>query len=178
MKTKHQHFKIYKPYGMLSQFDSNAKHEQKKRFLSELGTFTDGTMPIGRLDKKSEGLLLLTTDGKLSNHINQSGIEKEYYALVDGAISAKAIQKQFTFDKKAILSGFILGIVNYYSIYMLLKALDAENFESSTIFTVNNVAIVMLSTLIGLLFFKEKLSIKNWSGIAIAIISIILVTLA
>lgn len=92
MKTKHQHFKIYKPYGMLSQFDSNAKHEQKKRFLSELGTFTDGIMPIGRLDKKSEGLLLLTTDGKLSNHINQSGIEKEYYALVDGAISAKAIQ--------------------------------------------------------------------------------------
>lgn len=95
-----------------------------------------------------------------------------------GFISAKAIQKQFTFDKKAILSGFILGIVNYYSIYMLLKALDAENFESSTIFTVNNVAIVMLSTLIGLLFFKEKLSTKNWSGIAIAIISIILVTLA
>lgn len=77
---------------MLSQFDSNAKHEKKKRFLSELGTFTDGIMPIGRLDKKSEGLLLLTTDGKLSNHINQSGIEKEYYALVDGAISAKAIQ--------------------------------------------------------------------------------------
>ena len=93
MKTKHQHFKIYKPYGMLSQFDSNAKHEQKKRFLSELGVFPDGTMPIGRLDKKSEGLLLLTTDGKLSNHINQSGIEKEYYALVDGAISAKAIQE-------------------------------------------------------------------------------------
>lgn len=91
METKHQHFKIYKPYGMLSQFDSNAKHEQKKRFLSELGTFPEGTMPIGRLDKKSEGLLLLTTDGKLSNFINQSGIEKEYYALLDGAISAKAI---------------------------------------------------------------------------------------
>jgi 23S rRNA pseudouridine2457 synthase len=45
------------------------------------------------LDEKSEGLLLLTTDGKLSDHINQSGIEKEYYALVDGDISAKAIQQ-------------------------------------------------------------------------------------
>ncbi|WP_148638340.1 pseudouridine synthase [Olleya sp. ITB9] len=88
----HKHFKIYKPYKMLSQFSSNAKKEQRKHFLSELGTFPEGTMPIGRLDEKSEGLLLLTTDGKLSDYVNQSGIEKEYYALVDGEISAKAIQ--------------------------------------------------------------------------------------
>ena len=61
---------------------------------------------------------------------------------------------------------------------MLLKALQFEGFESSTIFTVNNVAIVMLSTLIGLSFFKEKLIAKNWIGIGLAIISIALVTLA
>ena len=78
---------------MLSQFSSNAAKEQKKRFLGELGDFPGGIMPIGRLDEKSEGLLLLTTDGKLSDHVNQSGIEKEYYALVDGDISAKAIQQ-------------------------------------------------------------------------------------
>lgn len=77
---------------MLSQFSSNASKEQKKRFLKELGEFPEHIMPIGRLDEKSEGLLLLTTDGKLSDHINQSGIEKEYYALVDGDISAKTIQ--------------------------------------------------------------------------------------
>ena len=93
METSHKHFKIYKPYRMLSQFSSNAAKEQKKRFLSELGDFPQGIMPIGRLDEKSEGLLLLTTDGKLSDHVNQSGIEKEYYALVDGDISAKAIQQ-------------------------------------------------------------------------------------
>ena len=95
-----------------------------------------------------------------------------------GLLSAKAIQKQFTFDPKSIVSGIILGVVNYYSIYMLLKALNAENFESSTIFTVNNVAIVMLTTLIGLLMFKERLLTKNWIGIGIAILSIILVTLS
>ncbi len=72
---------------MLSQFASNANKQKRKRFLGELGQFPAGTMPIGRLDEKSEGLLLLTTDGKLSNHINSSGIEKEYYALVDGDIS-------------------------------------------------------------------------------------------
>mgnify|MGYP000271205586 FL=1 len=95
-----------------------------------------------------------------------------------GLLSAKAIQKQFTFDPKSIVSGVILGVVNYYSIYTLLKALNVENFESSTIFTVNNVAIVMLTTLIGLLLFKERLLTKNWIGIGVAVLSIILVTLS
>jgi drug/metabolite transporter (DMT)-like permease len=90
----------------------------------------------------------------------------------------KSINKNITLSYKPVLGGVILGIVNYYSIYTVLKALNAENFESSTIFTVNNVAIVMLSTLVGLLLFKEKLLIKNWIGIGIAIISIVLVTFA
>ncbi|WP_452223013.1 EamA/RhaT family transporter [Lacinutrix chionoecetis] len=93
-------------------------------------------------------------------------------------LAVKAIKGTLTIDYRSIFGGIILGVANYYSIYMLLKALQIENFESSSIFTVNNVAIVMLSTVIGLAFFKEKLSIKNWSGILMAIISIALVTLS
>lgn len=88
----HKHYKLYKPYGMLSQLSSNdARQLRKKRFLTELYDFPKGIMPIGRLDEKTEGLLLLTTDGKLSNTINRSGIEKEYYVQVDGAITQEAI---------------------------------------------------------------------------------------
>jgi multidrug transporter EmrE-like cation transporter len=47
--------------------------------------------------------------------------------------------------------------------------------ESSTAFTLNNVGIVILSTLFGLFIFKEKLILKNWLGIVIAIVSILLV---
>ncbi len=91
--VNHKHFKIYKPYGMISQLSSNdARQLRKKKFLSELYDFPEGTMPIGRLDEKSEGLLLLTTDGKLSDTVNRSGIEKEYYAQVDGTITAEAIE--------------------------------------------------------------------------------------
>lgn len=61
--------------------------------LGELFDFPEGSMSIGRLDEKSEGLLLITTDGKLSNLINSSAIQKEYYALVDGAITKEAITK-------------------------------------------------------------------------------------
>jgi 23S rRNA pseudouridine2457 synthase len=88
----HRHFKIYKPYGVLSQFISNSKHQRRKRFLGELHDFPEGSMAIGRLDEKSEGLLLITTDGKLSAHITGSKVEKEYYALVDGAIDDDAIE--------------------------------------------------------------------------------------
>ena len=87
---------------MLSQFASNSTQQKRKRFLGELGEFPENTMPIGRLDEKSEGLLLLTTDGKLSDYINSSGIEKEYYALVDGAISENQIAQL----KKGVEIGF------------------------------------------------------------------------
>ncbi|MBC3757724.1 pseudouridine synthase [Hyunsoonleella sp. SJ7] len=84
---------IYKPYGYLSQFRSRDSKQQSKRFLMELYYFPEGTMAIGRLDEKSEGLLLLTTDGKMSDYINSQKVEKEYYALVDGDISEEAISK-------------------------------------------------------------------------------------
>lgn len=90
----HSHYKIYKPYGMLSQLSSNNIRELKKKlFLSELYDFPKGIMPIGRLDEKSEGLLLMTTDGKLSDTINRSGIEKEYCAQLDGEITEDAIKQ-------------------------------------------------------------------------------------
>jgi 23S rRNA pseudouridine2457 synthase len=93
MDTRSFHFKLYKPCGIISQLISkNPRELRKKKFLSELYSFPDGVMPIGRLDEKSEGLLLLTTDGKLSDTINRSGVEKEYYAQLDGEISNEAIK--------------------------------------------------------------------------------------
>ncbi|CAM3607433.1 pseudouridine synthase [Zobellia roscoffensis] len=88
----HQHYKIYKPFGFISQMGSNnIKEKRSKRFISELYPFDDSVMAIGRLDLKSEGLLLMTTDGKLSDTVNRSGIEKEYYAQLDGIITPEAI---------------------------------------------------------------------------------------
>jgi 23S rRNA pseudouridine2457 synthase len=89
----HRHFIIYKPYGYLSQFASNASKQQSKKFLGALHGFPEGIMAIGRLDEKSEGLLLITTDGKTSDYINSQKVEKEYYALVNGDITPDAIEQ-------------------------------------------------------------------------------------
>lgn len=91
---EHFHFKVYKPFGMLSQLTSGEDRQlRKKRFLSELSDFPEGTMPVGRLDEKSEGLLLMTTDGKWSDDINRSGIEKQYLVQLDGLVTIDAIDK-------------------------------------------------------------------------------------
>jgi 23S rRNA pseudouridine2457 synthase len=91
---KHCHFIVNKPFGMLSQMTSGEDRQlRKKRFLSELYDFPEGLMPIGRLDEKSEGLLLMTTDGKLSDTINNSGIEKEYLVQLDGVITKEELKK-------------------------------------------------------------------------------------
>lgn len=64
--------------------------------LGELFDFPAETMSIGRLDEDSEGLLLLTTNGKVSAAITGSGVEKEYYVQVDGEISPEAVEQMRT----------------------------------------------------------------------------------
>ncbi|MEC3966982.1 DMT family transporter [Flagellimonas halotolerans] len=92
-------------------------------------------------------------------------------------VGIKAVKTPLKVNFKNTLGGIALGVPNYFSIYFLIRALRSDILSSAAIFTLNNVAIVMCSTLFGILLFKEKLSLKNWSGVALAILSIILVAL-
>ena len=117
----HSHFKIYKPVGVLSQMTSGeARQLRKKRFLTELYDFPEGIMPIGRLDEKSEGLLLMTTDGKLADYINNAGIEKEYWVQLDGIIDSLCLRK--------LESGVTIGI---FGKSYLTKPCKVEKLENA-----------------------------------------------
>ena len=87
---EHRHFIHHKPYGYLCQFVCELP---KKKLVGSLYNFPEGTMAIGRLDEQSEGLLLLTTDGQVSEHIRSRHIEKEYYAQLDGLVTDEAIKE-------------------------------------------------------------------------------------
>ena len=93
-------------------------------------------------------------------------------------LGVKTIKKRVPFGRKNIIAGIVLGVPNYYSIVFLIKALQNKDFESSTLFTINNVAIVIVSTLVGLFLFREQFSLKNKIGVALAILGIVLVTIA
>ena len=88
------------------------------------------------------------------------------------------INGKFKFQFKNIVGGILLGVPNYFSFYFLVKALRSGILESSGIFTVNNVGVVLISTMAGILLFKEKLLPKNWLGIILAILGIFFVALA
>ena len=81
------------------------------------------------------------------------------------------------FSKDTFKYGIILGIVNFGSIYFLLKSLSFKNLDASTIFPINNVGIVALSALIGWIVFKQKLSGIKIVGLFLAISAVYLLSL-
>ena len=97
--SNHNHFIFHKPYGTISQFVN--PHKRKKKLLGDFFNFPKKTMAIGRLDVNSEGLLLLTTNGKVSEYIRSKKVEKEYYVQVDGCIS----QNDINFLKNGVVIG-------------------------------------------------------------------------
>lgn len=113
---------LNKPYGYLSQFVNNGPKKGKKKLLGELFEFPPNTMAIGRLDEPSEGLLLLTTDGQMSEIVRSSKYEKEYYAQVDGLITDKAIE-QLTIGVEIGYNG-----KKYLTKNCIAKIIDEPNF--------------------------------------------------
>ncbi len=77
-----------------------------------------------------------------------------------------------TFQPKNILVGSLLGSFNFGSMYFLILAFDSKILDSSILFGINNVGVVVLSVPIGVLGFSEKLSLINKIGVICCIIAI------
>ena len=75
---------------------------------------------------------------------------------------------------KSALGGLALGTVNFFSTCCIYQAMRV--FDNVVMFPVYNIGVVCLSALAGWLLFKEKLTWKNYLGLSIAIIAVILIT--
>ena len=78
-----------KPFAILSQFTSEPPHRVLAEYINHKGFY-----PAGRLDKDSEGLLILTDDGKLQQQISNPryGKFKTYLAQVEGQVTEQALE--------------------------------------------------------------------------------------
>ena len=83
------YFIIYKPFGVLTQFSGEGLT------LATLGDFPREVYPVGRLDKDSEGLLLITDDKVLNHHLlnPRFGHQRTYWVQVEGIPSPEALAK-------------------------------------------------------------------------------------
>lgn len=87
----YRYYLLNKPYGFLSQFTG----EENDQLLGDLFDFPKDVYSVGRLDKDSEGLLILTNDNRFKTKVLDPNekLPKTYWVQVDGEITKEAIQK-------------------------------------------------------------------------------------
>jgi drug/metabolite transporter (DMT)-like permease len=87
-------------------------------------------------------------------------------------IKPKSISKNISIAE--LIGGSILGIANFGSLYFFILALNNSKLDSSVVFGLNNICIVLFSILIGFVLFKEKFSRVNFAGVLMAVIAILI----
>jgi len=76
---------------------------------------------------------------------------------------------------KSVIGGTLLGIINYFSIYFLVKSLGAFGNDGAIVYPVINIGIILLSSLASVILFKEHLSRINKLGLAMSIVAVLLI---
>jgi drug/metabolite transporter (DMT)-like permease len=120
----------------------------------------------------------------LINHVQKTHVTEETSNafLISGFLSAATIgtvlliiqyaRKKQTFSWRYVAAGILIGIPNYFSIWCLVKFLKSSPLQSTQSIPVNNMGIVLFSSVVAWILFKEKLSAINWAGIGLSLVAI------
>ncbi|MES2514227.1 MAG: EamA family transporter [Bacteroidota bacterium] len=93
------------------------------------------------------------------------------------ALAYQLTVKKEKFQVQAIPAGIVLGTINFATMYFIVLALNSNVLEPSVLFPINNLSVLTLSTVVSVLVYKEKLSSKNWLGIGLSILAILILGL-
>ena len=102
-----------------------------------------------------------------------------FFASISGILilSGKSIISNNTLQLKSLFWGIIFGIPNFFSLVFFLKALNDPKLSSSIVFPLVSMGVIVSSSIIGMILFKEKLSKNNWIGILLSICAIYIFSL-
>ncbi len=124
--------------------------------------------------------------GYAESHLMQSSDEILMFTpgifLIAGIIGTIILVYRYTVTKdmkwqwKDVIGGMILGLINYSSLYFILKAMNSKLLDPSIFFPVNHMGIIAAGILVGLIAFKERISVVNWVGIGLGLVAILLMT--
>ncbi len=87
---KHQYYMLHKPAGVITA-NEDARHGTVMDLLKDAQG--KGLFPVGRLDKDTEGLILITNDGPLAHHLlsPRHHVKKTYYAKIQGQVTEEDV---------------------------------------------------------------------------------------
>ena len=99
-----------------------------------------------------------------------------FFASITGILIllGQSITSKKPLQLKNLFWGVIFGVPNFFSLVFFLKALEDPNISSAEVFPLVSMGVVVSSSVIGLLIFKEKLTQNNWIGILLSICAIYL----
>ena len=89
----------------------------------------------------------------------------------------QSFKKKPVFAWKNVIGGICLGIPNFFSIYLLLLALQ-QGLDGSVVFPINNIGILITATMLGVIIFHEKLTKPKMIGFGLAVLSIVFIAFA
>jgi len=86
----------------------------------------------------------------------------------------KSVNGTLNWNRNSVLAAIPLGLPNFFSFYFLLKALDAYQNNAAVVLTMYNLSVILLSALTAYVFFKERLTNRQWIGLGIGCVGIAL----
>jgi len=146
--------------------DTPEEHKKHKAFWILILVFVGSGIVDTSLNIVKHDFGKWVSDGKISTIVfGMAGLI--------GFIIVLAKYKILKPGKKEILGGFILGVMNYFSLIAMFGALEYYKGGTAIFFAINNIGVVICSTLFAVLLFKEKIYRKEKMGLFIAVIAIL-----
>jgi len=151
------------------------KKETEKKKLSALLLPLSVFLVSGLIDTSMEltNTILITQKFEIELFLMGIFATASIIGIVTIVLDKLWIKTKEKFSYNTILWGAIMGIFNFLVSKMIL--INVGLMGGSVVFPVHNAAVVSLTALIGVLFFKEKFSAKQWAGVALAVISVIMI---
>ena len=96
-------------------------------------------------------------------------------AFIIGIVGMALDKSKRDFSRNTLVGGVILGVINYGSIFFLIQIFNQTDLESSVVFPINNMGVVLTTAVASLVLFKEQFSFKNKLGILVSIAALLLI---
>lgn len=99
-------------------------------------------------------------------------------ALILGLLVMLVVRSKRKLNLRTVIGGIVLGVVNFGSIYFLIQTFNQSSLQSSVVFPINNMGVVLTASIGSAILFKERFSKLNRIGIVLSLIAILLISVS